>query len=161
MSLFPDLYEFGAHFSDCGKFRYSLTRIWEPKGRLLQVIGLNPSTASATTDDPTIRTVKALAMGNGYGGFIMTNLFPVVSADPSFVRVNPGPIEINDSVLHKVRGKCDDVLAAWGSLMGDVGYRKSELVAVLDGSLCISTNKDGNPRHPLYTPYSAKFKPFS
>jgi hypothetical protein len=52
----------GAEFSPCGKYRYALWRIWDFKKPLAMFIGLNPSTADASKDDPTIKRVRATAV---------------------------------------------------------------------------------------------------
>lgn len=65
MNLFEDN---GASFSECGKHRLYLWRIWDDSKPKLMFIGLNPSTANANNDDPTISKIKAIANYNGYGG---------------------------------------------------------------------------------------------
>lgn len=43
-------------FSPCRRYRYTLWREWDMlNSTYLMVIGLNPSTADETQDDPTIR----------------------------------------------------------------------------------------------------------
>ena len=44
----------GAVFSNDRKYRYALWRIWNPNKELLLTIGLNPSSANESKDDPTI-----------------------------------------------------------------------------------------------------------
>ena len=59
-----------------GVYRYSLRRTWNPAGGSYLFVMLNPSTADATIDDPTIakcvRYAKAWGIvcvpGNGQGG---------------------------------------------------------------------------------------------
>lgn len=57
-----DLAEFvgesSALISECGRYRYSLTRRFGAGSKLL-FVGLNPSTADEYTDDPTIRRLLA------------------------------------------------------------------------------------------------------
>ena len=64
-----------AELSACGKYRYRLSRIWDDKKPLVLFIMLNPSTADAEQDDPTIRRCIAFAKNWGYGGFMAGNLF--------------------------------------------------------------------------------------
>src|SRR5262245_23656231 len=48
----------GAIFSDCEKYRYVLWRQWDlldPEPCFMAFVGLNPSTADESLDDPTIR----------------------------------------------------------------------------------------------------------
>lgn len=65
----------GAEFSECRKYRYVLWRRWDWKGYGNQVmfIGLNPSTADETEDDPTIRRCIRFAKDWGYSGLLMMN----------------------------------------------------------------------------------------
>lgn len=46
---------YAAVISECGCYRYSLSRVWSESQRQLTAIMLNPSTADAAQDDPTIR----------------------------------------------------------------------------------------------------------
>src|SRR5579859_2539321 len=63
-----------ATFSPCRRYRYRLERVLGP-GPVLQVIGLNPSTADEVADDPTVRRCKGFARHWGFGRLILTNLF--------------------------------------------------------------------------------------
>lgn len=67
--------ESGAEFSDCRTYRYALWRKWDWQGFANQVmfIGLNPSTADETEDDPTIRRCIRFAKDRGFGGLMMMN----------------------------------------------------------------------------------------
>lgn len=53
--------ESDALISQCGQYRYWLTRIWDETIRPLPIIMLNPSTADASIDDPTIRRCISFA----------------------------------------------------------------------------------------------------
>ena len=65
----------GANFSRCRQFRYTLWRRWDKTLPPVMMIGLNPSTADAHRNDPTIRRCIGFAKRWGHGGLVMTNLF--------------------------------------------------------------------------------------
>ena len=146
-----------AKFSDCGKYRFWLKRIWDEELPQLQLIGLNPSTANAETDDPTIRRVagtadrnwlNGLAAANGYGGIWMTNLFPFITAYPSELRTDDIGISLNDFVLRATAIYCRDVCFCWGNF--DVLGRDKVVMEMFPDALCFGKNKNGSPKHPLY-----------
>ena len=47
--------ESDATISRCGNYRYVLKRTWNDRMPALGIVGLNPSTADATVDDPTVQ----------------------------------------------------------------------------------------------------------
>lgn len=102
-----------ALLSTCGLYRYWLSRTWGDTPPLV-VIGLNPSTADAMQDDPTIRRCIGFARREGCGGLMMLNLFAFRATDPAMLyttQARVGPL--NDYMLHRLAtGK---VLAAWGA----------------------------------------------
>ena len=59
-----------ACFSACGRYRWSLSRAWDAdlSKPWIAFIMLNPSTADAEQDDPTIRRCVAFAKAWGFGG---------------------------------------------------------------------------------------------
>ena len=69
--------ESGAIFSECKKYRYLLWRKWgkSPHSKYVMFVGLNPSTADESIDDPTIRRCICFAKDWGYDGLFMANLF--------------------------------------------------------------------------------------
>ena len=70
-----------ATFSPCRTWRYSLLRRWAPCDYAM-FIGLNPSTADETQDDPTVRRCIRYAQSWGYGALYMTNIFAFRATDP-------------------------------------------------------------------------------
>ena len=64
-----------AILSEDRKYRYVLSRIWDESKSMVMIIGLNPSTADETIDDPTIVRCIDFAKNWGYGGIYMLNLF--------------------------------------------------------------------------------------
>jgi hypothetical protein len=75
--------ERSARLSECGTWRYYLARHWAPKGEALAFVMLNPSTADATVDDPTIRRCIGFARRDGYAGLVVVNLFALRSTESS------------------------------------------------------------------------------
>lgn len=140
----------GADFSDCGKYRYKLWRIWDENKPLIMFIGLNPSTANATSDDPTIRRVKRFAKDWGFGGVYMMNCFPYISTDPNKL-TDFGNTVINDRKLKEVSFRCDRIIFSWGNfdIVPELG-RDEELDIMFPKAYALMINKNGSPRHPLY-----------
>lgn len=142
----------GAAISRCGRYRYSLWRYWEPGGSICLFIGLNPSTADATTDDPTIRRCVDFARRWDYGGMTMANLFALRSTDPAQLRTALNPIgPLNDDHLRQLIWYADTVVVAWGARPEAASRR--ERIFTLDTSIdlyCLGTTKHGHPKHPLY-----------
>ena len=151
----------GADFSTCGKYRYSLWRIWDKSKPLVMFIGLNPSTANATSDDPTIRRVKSIAANLGYGGVYMMNCFPYISTDPKKL-VSSGGTLVNDIKLKEVSEKCTDIIFAWGNFeivrMMGIDYILSNK---FPNAKALHINKNGSPKHPLYCKSDIKPVPFT
>jgi hypothetical protein len=150
----------GATFSPCRQYRYALWRIWDESKPLIMFIGLNPSNANEDEPDPTINTVRALAMNWGYGGFYMMNLFAIVSSKPEVLKTHPDPLGDNDGWIENISAKCKDVVFAWGAFK-EAKERCQKIIDQFPDALCIKILKDGSPKHPLYTPYNAqpiKFK---
>lgn len=139
----------GALFSDCGNYRYRLWRIWDDTKPLIMFIGLNPSTANASTDDPTIRKIKKVAAFNGFGGFYMMNLFGIVSANPEILLTCTDPIKDNNFHLDHVSKLCSKVCFCWGNFK-QAEQRSKEVVRQFQAGLCFIQNKNGSPKHPLY-----------
>lgn len=138
----------GAVFSDCRKYRYVLWRIWNKNKPFIMFIGLNPSTANETKDDPTIRRVQKFAFDWGYGGVIMMNLFVYVTSQPEELEKCKGPWWLNNEWLTNIAVICERIIFAWGSFQ-QAKERAEEVKKMFDG-YALAINKDGSPRHPLY-----------
>lgn len=139
----------GAEFSACGRYRYGLWRTWKSELPHIMFIGLNPSTATGTMDDPTIRRVKRFAMDWGYGGVYMCNLFAFISPYPEDLKTCPDPIADNDKWLTFYATLCKDVLFAWGNFP-EANERAKIVSEMFPAAVCLGFNKNGTPKHPLY-----------
>lgn len=139
----------GAVFGGDGAYRYALWRIWDSSLPMVMFIGLNPSTADAVKDDPTIRRVRDFAKRWGYGGVFMMNLFAVVSSDPKVLKTCDDPIGSNDRYLVEISSHCKDVVFAWGNFKEAV-ERSKQVAKMFPGAKALQINKNGSPKHPLY-----------
>jgi hypothetical protein len=142
----------GADFSECGLYRYALWRIWDDSKPLVMFVGLNPSTANAEADDPTIRRVRAIATNLGYGGIYMCNCFSYISTNPAMLKAETVEAMIkNAEVLKRAAQRCKDVVFAWGNFkeVSDSGIDK-KLAEAFPSAKALFINKNGSPKHPLY-----------
>lgn len=141
----------GADISHCGRYRYTLWRRWGP-GHMCMFVGLNPSTADATVDDPTIRRCVAFARSWGYSGLLMTNLFAWRATDPRDMLAADDPVgPDNDQTLRATWLAAGITVAAWGT-HGTHQGRDAHVRAMLPALHCLRLTKDGHPGHPLYLP---------
>ena len=138
----------GAKFSDCGKYRYHLYRIWDARLPKVMCIGLNPSTANGDEDDPTISGLIRMLPEYGYGGFYMVNLFGLITSDPEKLRECPNPVGEQDYFIALVTYMVKDVIFCWGSFK-QADYRAKKMLTVFKDALCFGKTSRGNPIHPL------------
>lgn len=154
----------GAEFSECGNYRYVLWRQWNEAAPYIMCIGLNPSTANADEDDPTIRNLIELMKNNGYGGLRMTNLFALISPHPEDLRTSPDPLKENDAWLLVNSMMCSDICFCWGNFKQAI-YRAKKLKDILyihplRQIKCFGKNSNGSPKHPLYLNRSTRLVNF-
>ena len=139
-----------ALFSKDRLHRYALWRTWDISLPKLLFIGLNPSTADETKDDPTMRRCIRFAKDLGYGGFIMGNIFAYRSTNPKKLREIKNPIgKKNNYWLNRLDQEADATIAAWGN-HGKYLNRGNEVVELLNKLYCLKITKQGFPSHPLY-----------
>lgn len=120
-------------------------------------VGLNPSTADETSDDPTLTRCIKYAKSWGYGGVCMANLFAFRATEPADMKVSDDPIGIeNNKWLKKLAKDAALVVAAWGN-DGSYLERSEQVKEFLPNLYCLKLNKSGEPAHPLYQ--SADIKP--
>jgi hypothetical protein len=146
-----------ATISPCGKYRYWLERKWGP-GTPQVFVMLNPSTADASEDDPTIRRCMGFARREGAGGLIVVNLFGLRATDPKELdgardRVGPDNATNIGLALIGAAATRRPVICAWGankhapSQAGILHRRADDIGAELK---CLGLTKSGAPKHPLY-----------
>lgn len=159
--LFPEMkIETGASFSPDGIYRYSLWRIWNKSLPLLGGLLLNPSTADAMKDDPTVSRMGWRARQMGFGGLIIANIFAYRSTDPEDLYHIYDPIGFeNDVHIAQEMKRCKVTICGWGKHGNYMGRGISVLNLLrMEGitPYVLGLNGDGTPKHPLYLSYAAK-----
>ena len=151
----------GAVLSPCGRYRYRLSRSW---GRRLPVvfIMLNPSTADAHEDDPTIRRCIGFARRWNCGGLIVVNLFAYRATSPKdlFAAADPVGLDNLKHVLQAVHDGGQFPICAWGAQDMKVIRCLRQFMTPCPDLMCLGTTKGGHPRHPLYLPKTAELQLF-
>lgn len=145
-----------ARISSCERYRYWLSREWSEENPLrVCFIGLNPSTADAVNDDPTIRRCINFAKRWGYGGLYMANLFAYRTKSPKLLKEAYAPIGLfNDQAILDVATRSKMIVCAWGN-HGSYLCRDREVIELLrdDHTLAaFGITNAGQPKHPLYLP---------
>lgn len=154
-----------AVISECGKYRYSLTRVWDENKPRVLFIMLNPSTADAEKDDQTIRRCVRFAEGWGYGGIYVVNLFSLRATNPKDLLKAPFVVGVeNEKWFNRMSALAHLVVCAWGnSAIVDKLQKRLDHswkpLSWIDKSKplhYLELSKDGTPKHPLYLPKTLK-----
>lgn len=147
-----------AVLSSCGTYRYHLTRRVSSGLGTCVFIMLNPSTADAAFDDPTIRRCLWFTKREGHRKLVVVNLFALRATNPKALKEHAEPCgpendyyirkAVNDSFTRRI-------ILAWGNhgRLNHRGCRVEELVHLCDRGVPIQMfgrTKLGEPIHPLY-----------
>lgn len=144
--------------------RFLLWRIWNASKtpRLVTFIMLNPSTAGAMVDDPTIRRCVAYGKAWGFDGLMVVNLFSLRATDPSALLKHGDPVGIlNTFYIEIAIGHSKLVVVGWGDnarkleRRGLLGYQTRIRQICRERKVPITAlklTKAGDPCHPLYLP---------
>lgn len=151
-----------AEISECGRYRWWLRRSWSQGEGVVCFVMLNPSTADALQDDPTIRRCVGFAKAWGYSVLDVRNLFAYRATDPKELRtaVEPTGGRRGDVELLTAR-TADLVVCAWGA--GVPFKRDRWAIENFDPCplYCLGRTKGGHPRHPLYVKGDARPERFA
>jgi hypothetical protein len=147
-----------AIFSACDRYRYRLTRHLGTQAPLCTFIMLNPSTATAEEDDPTIRRCIGFARAMGCGRLVVANIFAWRATKPGDMKAAADPIgPENDAHIERLARKTAEtggkLICAWGTHGGFMD-RDRAVMAMLE-TLPVELMSLGEtdarfPRHPLY-----------
>ena len=146
------------------RFRYWLHRDLASDGREgLVFVMLNPSTADAVNDDPTVRRCMAFGREWGYRELTVVNLFALRATKPDNLRRHGEEAigERNDEVLRWMRQHpaTSMVVAAWGN-QGAHLSRDAAAMAIIGSAMALGVTKRGCPKHPLYVRQSTQPVPY-
>ncbi|MCM8542390.1 MAG: DUF1643 domain-containing protein [Lentisphaeraceae bacterium] len=151
-----------AHITRCEKFRYWLTRKWNNGDNYICWIMLNPSTADASNDDPTIRRCISFSKLWGFDGLYVVNLFSFRATDPKELKKAGGPVgEHNNEYIKFISSICSRVVCAWGN-HGKLKDQYKTVCEILyahcshENFFCLGKTGAGQPKHPLYVESSTK-----
>lgn len=151
--------ESDAVFSDCERFRLLLTRRWEQehaKPGYVLWIGMNPSTADAKFDDPTVKKERKYTSRWGYSQYVKCNVMDYRATKPKML-LEPGVIPRSEENLPMILRLAEDaalVMLAFGAPHKKLRRYGQDVVEALERksipTFCLAHTKDGLPVHPLY-----------
>lgn len=146
--------------NDC--YRYWLTRTWEPTppGRLVLWVMMNPSTADADVDDPTVAKCCRLSRRWGFGAMTVVNCFAYRATDQAMLAAAADPVgPDNDKRIQGRANHADQIIMAFGTpkerKLRSRGFEVARmLVAAGKGPKmhALRVSAAGAPWHPLYLP---------
>ncbi len=146
-----------ARFSECGKYRYELAEIWDPRRPLILWILMNPSVACLDYSDPTLRRTGNFARAWGYGGQLIGNVHAYRATDKNRLLAVQDPVgPENDAAIQAMARRAKTVVLAYGAPPKKLGRRGAVVANLLvwhPGLSHLKLAKDGlTPVHPLYLP---------
>jgi hypothetical protein len=148
-----------ADISECGRYRYTLSRTWNLSLPTMTFCGLNPSTADAREDDPTIRRMLGFARREGCGQLVVVNAYAWRATEPrelwrARVRGDDVVGPENDRILALEASLSDRFVVAWGVSCEDWRVRDLRTMFLDLGvqlwCLGLTRGGSGAPCHPLY-----------
>ena len=145
-----------AIFSKDGTKRYQLYREWDATKKTILFVLFNPSSASATQDDPTLRRVVGFASSWGFGRVLVGNLYPHCSPSPKKVPHLGVYSPKNKAQVASMCSKVSTVVYAWGQNHPVPKW----LTALVAAPKVIALTKAGLPKHPLYLPATAQLQAY-
>ncbi|RZJ19272.1 MAG: DUF1643 domain-containing protein [Brevundimonas sp.] len=157
-----------ATFSADGRHRQLMRRWLGPvfPERYMLFIGMNPSTADASVNDPTCAREWTFARREGFDAMVKANVGDYRATDPKMLLAT-GVVASSPDNLPTIRRAAADaalVVLCHGKLNKALVPARQALIAALreDGIRlwCFGTNADGSPKHPLYLRSDTPLRPF-
>ena len=146
--------------------RYQLVRGIDKK--VICFLMLNPSNADYENDDPTIKRCKGFMFDLGYRGFIVINLFSLITSNPKvlydYIRKGNsiGEYNLNDPYIKYAFKISKTIVAAYGVLKHQALQNRAEKIFKWTKKpiYALKLTKHGFPGHPLYLNKNCKLIPF-
>ncbi|MBZ4020983.1 hypothetical protein CKO11_00720 [Rhodobacter sp. TJ_12] len=157
-----------AVYSDCEKYRYLLTRVWDESQPRALFVMLNPSTATEVQNDPTVERCERRARALGFGAFRVTNIFAYRATDPKDMRAQSDPVgpENDAAILESLdwaKGPQDRIICAWGAHGAHLNRGAAVERLLRDSGRALhhlGLTAAGAPKHPLYIAYAQPLLPW-
>lgn len=156
-----------ASISANGQYRWSLHRDWcgDERPRWITFVMLNPSTADAEVDDPTIRRCIGFAKALGGTGLAVVNLYALRATQPADLWKSSDPVgPSNDhhlAMFFDMAARRDfPIIAAWGAHAKPDRVRNVLRLPGAERLQALRVTKSGAPGHPLYLPATAMPTPW-
>lgn len=157
-----------AVLSPCGLYRYRLERDVQMDGKVFAFIGVNPSKADATRDDPTVRKWIGFTKVNGGRRFIVVNAFAFRATDVAELARAADPHgPDNASHTEGVLDEADIIVPCWGSrvkvpkrLHGSLDRLGRVVKGLAKPVMCFGVTASGDPKHPLMLGYDTPLIPW-
>ena len=157
-----------ATFSPDGRYRQLMRRWLGPEfpERYVLFIGMNPSTADASVNDPTCAREWTFSQREGFDAMVKANVGDYRATDPKML-LAPGvgaSSPDNLPAIRKAAAGAGLVVLCHGKLNKALAPAGKALIEALrrDGVplWCFGTNADGSPKHPLYLRGDTPLRPF-
>ncbi|MCZ0811177.1 MAG: DUF1643 domain-containing protein [Pseudomonadota bacterium] len=155
----PDGVIGGASFSECGRYRQSLTRDWTPAGttpRAVLFIGMNPSVAAAEVSDPTCHRELIFARDWGFTRYLKGNMLDWRATSPRDIPADPAAAcsPANIPALLEMAQESELIVMAYGKLHKRFRPVVQDVIGAMVATgkplKCLGLNQDGSAKHPLY-----------
>ena len=145
-----------ARFSDCNRYRYELSEIWDSTKPMLFWVLMNPSVANLNHSDPTLIKTGKYARAWGYGGQLIGNVHAYRATDSIEMHLVDDPVgPENDDALLSMAKRAEMIVLAYGmppKKLRARGLQVANLLAKNYDLHSLKLNMDGSPSHPLYLP---------
>lgn len=129
-------------------------------------IGMNPSTATAEVNDPTITREIGFTRRFGYNAYAKCNVMDYRATDPKqLLTVEEPRSEYNLPAIMTYAESAEIIILAYGALHKSLQKYADETVSGLRAAghelYCLGLTKSGQPRHPLYLRSDSKLEKYN